>query len=394
MTLKILYIHHAADFGGASRSLMELLLAFPEGHVNSIVMCPKGQFFNILRNYKINVFPVLGISQFDNTLYSHYRGFRWFILLRELTYLIPTIFALVKIKFRIKNIDIIHLNEITLSPVALIAKIIFSCPIVVHVRSLQLNKPSLRNFFLGIILRGCVTKFICIDETVGNSLTKEFNRVIIHNGFTSLKIAHEKQAKEIFRVAMVGAFQRSKGCLEFIEAANTLSKKYQNIRFCFYGNKPKNRFSVLNSILLKMGISHSIYDDMIEKINSFGINHIFEINDFTEDIAHIYQSIDLIAFPGFLNAPGRPIFEAGFFGVPSVLGIINPTKDTFVSGVTGLKITPGSVSELCNAIEYMYLNPDSRKIMGVNAKTLANKNFIATKNAAKVIATYKKILLR
>lgn len=394
MTLKILYIHHAGDFGGASRSLMELLLSFPRGEVDPIVMCKKGQFLSILKSYKIKVFPVIGISQFDNTSYSHYKRFRWFILLRELIYLVPTIYALLKIKITIKNIDIIHLNEITLAPVALAAKIIFPCPIIAHVRSLQSTRPTFRDFILRKIYRYCISTFICIDQTVSNSLTSEFNRVVVHNGFSPSLIDYDKRCGAVFKVAMVGSFLKSKGCLEFIEAASILLKKYQDMRFYFHGNKPRKKNRILNPILLKMGISHSIYDEMVNRINFLEINNFIEINNFSENIDQIYQNIDLLVFPGYLDAPGRPVFEAGFHGVPSVLGIRNPDDDTFVDSVTGIKIEPGSVSELCAAIEYMYLNPKRRKIMGENAKILANKNFLAKDGAMKVISIYRGINLR
>ena len=45
------------------------------------------------------------------------------------------------------------------------------------------------------------------------------------------------------------------------------------------------------------------------------------------------------SFPSYLNAPGRPIMEAGFFKVPSISCIDNPINDTFIDGKTGFSIT-------------------------------------------------------
>ena len=38
---------------------------------------------------------------------------RWILILREIFYIIPSLLYLLKIKFCIKEIDLIHLNEIT-----------------------------------------------------------------------------------------------------------------------------------------------------------------------------------------------------------------------------------------------------------------------------------------
>ena len=42
MTLQVLYIHHAGQFGGASRSLLELIEGFPAGNVIPRLVTQRG----------------------------------------------------------------------------------------------------------------------------------------------------------------------------------------------------------------------------------------------------------------------------------------------------------------------------------------------------------------
>ena len=78
---------------------------------------------------------------------------RWLLILREIFYIIPSLLNLLRIKFFIKEIDLIHLNEITGLPSALIAKLIFRKPLIVHVRSLNYrnNKSLKSNLHLKIL---------------------------------------------------------------------------------------------------------------------------------------------------------------------------------------------------------------------------------------------------
>ncbi len=71
--------------GGSSKSLLELIENLPSDIIPH-VLCPKGAYSDLHESKGIKVFNTLGIPQFDNTRYGHYRKFRWLILLREFFY--------------------------------------------------------------------------------------------------------------------------------------------------------------------------------------------------------------------------------------------------------------------------------------------------------------------
>ena len=149
MALSILYIHHCGSFGGASRSLLELIRAFPENEVKAHLITQKGKVSEIFREHGVEVIESGGISQFDHTRFGFYRSVRWLILLREIVYIPFTIWSMLKARRQWKNIDIVHVNEITNVLPILLAKVIFRCPLIIHVRSVQLvEKGCLRRKFV------------------------------------------------------------------------------------------------------------------------------------------------------------------------------------------------------------------------------------------------------
>ncbi len=136
-SIKVLYVHHAAPFGGASRSLLELIRSFPAGAVQPLVLTRSGQFQEILAAAGVEVLGCGGVSQFDNTRYSHYRGWRWLVLLRELAYLPSTLRGLLAARRKWGRVDLVHINDLTLLPAIWLARRLFGCPVIVHVRSVQ-----------------------------------------------------------------------------------------------------------------------------------------------------------------------------------------------------------------------------------------------------------------
>jgi len=111
----------------------------------------------------------------------------------------------------------------------------------------------------------------------------------------------------------------------------------------------------------------------------------------TPDIRPYYENIDILCFPSYLNAAGRPVFEAAFSKVPSIVAISEPMADTIVDRQTGYCIAPRSASAIADAIEYFCQNPEEIQRMGEAAYQLAMRNFDVRKNAVQMIEIYKEI---
>lgn len=400
MPLNVLYIHHCGVFGGASRSLLELIRAFPPGSVNPYVITQKGTTAEYFRRSGIPVIESAGISQFDNSRYGHYRGIRWLILIRELFYLPFTLNAMIRARRKWKDIDLVHINEVTILPSILMARAVFGRPVVVHSRAVQRSgSESSRARYITRVLQRRAAAVIAIDQTVAKPLDAGLKVKVVHNGFSvdSPVSAMESHAAEPlpekngFTIGYVGNFLRLKGIFELVEAARLLRDQGIRPRFLMVGYRsglPAER----KSWLRKTSLIQDSTTEVLEMIENSGMKEQFYLIGFTADIGRYYAQMDVLCFPSHLNAAGRPVFEAAFYGVPSVVAIRDPLPDTIRNEVTGICIPEKDPAALANALRRMISDPELRKMMGMNAKELAIANFDIRRNAHDVLEIYKGIL--
>lgn len=189
--MNILYIHSAGSFGGASKSLVELFLVLKQYQIAGYVITPRGSSSAAFSKAGMQTIETLGLTQFDNTRFGYYRKWRWLILIREIFFFPFSVISLVRAKLLEIEFDLIHVNEITLLPVAVIAKWIFRVPMVMHIRSLQrVDGSSLTRFYYKVLLK-TVDTIVCIDETVKSSLPISIDSIVIHNGINlDLSLIH------------------------------------------------------------------------------------------------------------------------------------------------------------------------------------------------------------
>ncbi len=402
--MKVLYIDGDGPLGGASRSLYELVSHLKPLGVRPYILVTRGTVVPYYSELAEEIITTYGLTRFDNTKYSHYRGVRWLIVLRELLRLPSTISSIYKAKSKWKDIDLIHVNELTEIIPAIIVKKLFKVPVVVHSRSLFWNEEKSTRFkWIKKMVLKYVDLVIPIDESVQSTLPAEFNTYVVHNSFTP-KYAKksdvefiekiDKLNKQKFRVGFVGNLLHGKGLMEIIEAARILKSKNLNIDFIIVGDEIRNIKGIKAFVLKIIGLSQSLRDEMIQKINEYELNDMFHLLGSTYDIQPIYERFNVLCFPSHFDAPGRPIFEAAFSGIPSIAAINNPKEDTFIHMKTGIAIPPRDFNKLADAIEYMVLNPEETNRMGLNAKELAVKNFSPATNAQHVINQYKRLITK
>lgn len=397
MPLRVLYLHFTGAYGGASRSMIEAVSELSPEHVIPMFITQRGS----VCSYFSKLGPVImarGLTQFDNTRYSYYRGFRWLVLGRELAYLPHTIYALIVAKQRFGKVDIIHVNEVTGSIALLLAKIVFRAPAIIHVRSVaRSDERSGRTRVVNYLLRKLAACVIAIDRNVAASLPSRLPVTVIHNSFKLKSEADtEENARALsglsqtsFKVGFVGNLLKVKGIIELIQSAHILIDRGVDVEFVVIGDDVKPSKGIKSYLLNLLGLQQNTRTEIEHLLEKYELRSNVHLLGFTSNIGQIYRSIDVLCFPSHYDAPGRPIFEAAFFGVPSIVAVQNPYEDTLVDGVTGLAILPKSVSEIVSAIEFLINHPEKCRSMGAAAKTLAEKNFDVVRNSERLLSAYQ-----
>jgi len=394
LSLHVLYLHPAAAYGGASKSLVELFRGFPEQAVNATVVCPSGQAADQFHRAGMKVIECRGLSQWDNTRFGYYRGKRWLILLRELLLWPSTLHTLSRVR-RHGGFDLIHANEITLLPAALYAQRILKLPLVVHVRSLQRMPGSSLITDLVNRMLSRVQAVVAIDRTVARTLPEQIGAVVIHNGICSpVNDGREDYRQEArpMRVAMVGGLLRMKGVYEFAEAARMCRDRGLAVEFLLAGENPRNLKGAMKWCMGWMGLAHDVRADLERFIRQNELEDTVKLLGFVGDVHSFYRDIDLLCFPSHLDAAGRPVFEAAFHGVPSLVAATDPEPDTIINGETGLCIVPRNPSAIADAVTYLANDRGELSRLGKNARRLAAENFDSTQNAERMLELYRRLL--
>ncbi len=393
--LRVLVLHASAAFGGASKSLVELLTGIPRERLAVTVLCPGGAAAERFRNAGMEVLEVGGVSQFDNTRIGFYRGLRWIILLREIALLPGTLRALWRLRRR--DFDLVHANEITIAPVGVLAKIILRLPLVVHVRSVQRGatpRPDLRTRWLFDLVRRYADAVVPIDETVKRSLPADLPARIIHNTLSLQGGEQPPAPAERLRVGFVGNFLPFKGIHEFVQAAQLCRERGLAVEFVIAGDNPRSLGGIRGWLLGVLGLARDLRSEVQEYVQRTGLEQTVRFTGFVDDVAKIYSNIDVLCFATHLDAPGRPVLEAAFYGIPSIVAVREPLPDTIVHGETGICIDQPEPARIADAIERLYRDPAERSRLGRGAKDLARRSFDRQINASAIHAVYEELRAR
>lgn len=401
MTIKILYIDGDGPLGGASRSLFEAVKNLPGGEVDPYFFVSRGTALKFYTQVAKDLITVRGMTKFDNTRYGYYRGARWLILLRELFNFPFMLLGLLQAKRKWKKFDIIHVNEFVYIVPGLLAKWLFGAHLVVHVRALsRVDEHSWRVRAINKIFERYVDKVIAIDGNVRATLSPVMPVCIINNSFTPVAdTVPEARLVDFFesvpvgalKVGFVGNIHYSKGIVEIFEAAKLISKLNKNVEFIIVGGITTNDKGLKAWLLQKFGFAQNAGSDIESLAKSEQLTESFHMLGATLNIKYVYDRLDVLLFPSHFDAPGRPVFEAGFSSVPSIVAVTHPTPDTFSHQVTGLAIPAKDPRALADAILFMLSHPADRERMGRESHALALRNFSPVVNSKKLFEVYSRL---
>lgn len=396
--MKVLYLHSVPQFGGASRSLYELVRSLRSHGVEPFIVASKGSTERFFSEVSIDSIYPRRLSAFNNTKTGHYRSFRWLVLIREILSLPGTIFSLAAAVKRFGPVSLIHANELIDLPSAIIARYFFKSPIIVHLRtSFRGEERSLRSQIILWALKKYNVYIIAIDENTKTTLPTNCPTTVVHNSFrVECRPEYLDRRRGDFSdwpltVGYVGNLLHSKGIIELLKALKMLRDQGMSVRLVVAGGAILKRKSIRSAVFSALRISDDASSEaaLLIKLNEMG--DYVEMLGHVDDISRIYSSIDLLVFPSVFDSPGRPIFEAGLHGKPTIACLTKPLEDTFIHGETGIAISSNQPIKICEAIERFYDDPREIERMGRNAYTLAKSNFDPEANAKKVFDIYEMV---
>src|SRR3989442_162638 len=162
--VRILFVHHRSELGGAPASLSYLIANLDRERFEPHVYCPPGEAAELFRSAGavVHTGPVAG---FTHIWASTYHGRRWLLFGRELA-LLPGHVATFRRTLKKHRFDLVHLNDSPLIPAALLAARA-GLPVVWHLRSALPGKgDDRRSRFVRRAIRRLAAKSIAINDDV------------------------------------------------------------------------------------------------------------------------------------------------------------------------------------------------------------------------------------
>jgi len=237
--------------------------------------------------------------------------------------------------------DVIYLNTVYCFTDAIVG-FLAGVPVVLHIRGLNNNLTGIRKIRL-LIFGVISTKIITVDNESKRNLTKisSFfgkNLVYIPNGISLEDTRYDKKTlmsyKRIYKpdktimVGCIGTVTKQKNAEAFAQIANSITKKYSNVVFCWvgdYGSTPE---------------SEDIYCKIHEKHKTLIDNRKLIFTGYQANPYDWIALFDIFLFLSKKEGMSRVLLETMTLKRLVICFAIDGNKDLIINDKTGYLISP------------------------------------------------------
>jgi glycosyltransferase involved in cell wall biosynthesis len=236
---------------------------------------------------------------------------------------------------------------------------------------------------------------VAIDHTVAATLGADLSLSVIHNGLsveaTVPSVSQTSQDRPV-QVGFLGVLIELKGIFELLQAMRILKQRGVNIRCLVAGENARELSGLKAWVLARLGFGRDVRAELEALIERHELHEQVELLGFVADVRTLYPALDILCFPSHLDAAGRPVFEAAFYSIPSVVAVANPVEDAIVHEVTGLAVPTPDPVLIADALQRLVEDTLLRSQLGQQAKIWAERTFDIGANAARMHALYSQLL--
>jgi len=275
--------------------------------------------------------------------------------------------------------DIIHVWGDMVAIYAIPAKIILKIPLI---NNRIVNAPQ--KIKGGLLSHKSTFPFSNVIVANSNAGLLAYNApkhksCIIYNGLDMTRIRNVENPYHVKNklgittnhiVGMLATFSKTKDYKTYIQAANLVLKRFNDVTFLCIGSGDYNQFKQLVEPQFEEKIKFLGYQEDIESI--LNICNIGVLATYTEGI-----SMALMEFMAY----GKPVIATDGGG----------TKELIIDGETGFLIRPKSIEELSLKIEFLIKNEDTALKMGLEGKKRIKQEFGLDKMTNLYINLYSNI---
>lgn len=174
---------------------------------------------------------------------------------------------------------------------------------------------------------------------------------------TELFSSEEYPPKTVF--FMLSRFLKSKGIIEYLEAAKMIKSKYPDTEFKLLGK-----------------FEHEMQDAVPEEnIMEYIQSGIVEILPETNNVKPFYEACSVYVLPSYREGTPRTVLEAMAMGRPIITTDTNGCRETVKDGINGFLVPVADSKSLASKMEYFLKNPEMIRIMGRKSVEYCKEKF-------------------
>lgn len=397
--MRVLYLEACPNKGGSQTSLRNLVTSFPPGEVDPLVCCPAGSAHGVFESADIPVRAVEGIPTFTNGRTVEMSGLGLWRLSRAFKRGYEEVFSGIIDTFKP---DIVHLNDCNLLRPLKLAKS-KGKKVVVHARFTLAETPRWAWRHQTGVLRRYADRVVAIDGSVLRTLGDQPNAIVVYNPLApgAAPVGTEEPAtrrgpysgSNPMRVGFVSLFYPYKGVYELLEAARAL-KGREDVRFLLAGanGRPPSFYrSPFGRACDLLGVAPDVERRMRTLAARWNLDNV-DFLGFVDDAHSFMKSLDVLVFPSRLDAVPRSVYEAGLFGVPSIVAMEHRVEDIVRDGSNGLIIPERNPKALAEGILRLKEDRDLLALLGENARKQFADQFSGERSARAVLQVYREVL--
>jgi L-malate glycosyltransferase len=386
---RVLYLSHTSVVGGAERALLDHMRVMPEAFGRRPVMCPPGEFAELLRGEGISVIEFPGTAaSFHVTARNLFRAAKDFTL------------SAIKIRraVRATGANVIHANSIRAGLLSFLAVRRRRPAVIVHVHDV-LPDGVVSGVVRAILLRRSAA-LIGVSAFTRANLLKGYpeSRVIfpvminpIDAGELLENAPDRGVARGVLGVAddipllgVVGQITPWKGQDTAIRALPTVLETLPEARLLIVG---ETRF--VDSTRFD---NRTYKADLLALVESLGVSHAVTFCGQRDDVPTVMRALDLMLQPSWVEPLGRSVVEAMVLGTPVVATTRGGPAELITDGETGYLAAPREPDAWARVIVELLSDPGRRESAAKNAQRTVIARLDLGRYVAEMTSLYEQVL--
>ncbi len=256
-----------------------------------------------------------------------------------------------------------------------------------HVGSFIVKKDFLHKWIYSRVSGAIAISGVIKRNLIATTPLSEDKVLLVHNGIDTEKFKPDNSTREKIRdefnikdklvIGMSARFTPGKGHEEFLQAANLLCSKYENLIFMIAGGP---------------SYGENEYADKIYKLaEQSRLKNKVIFTGYRDDMPDVYRSMDIFVFPSHAEAFGLALAEAMSSQLPSVCSASDGVLDIAIDGKTSYLFEKQNADDLARKIEMLIQSEEKRIEFGKEARKRAVEMFDIKVFAEKLINIYRSL---